>query len=885
MRKYVAAVWLPALLSAVPAAAEPIWIEGEAPAKHDFVKHGWYDGVKKDAMSGGQWLSHYGNRPAEAVYKFTVAAGGDYTLWVRCNTTLVRQHYKIDDGAWVECDLKSNVLEEMMISERPDHRSLAWCKQGKVKLTPGAHTITFRLDSKLSNHGGIDCFVLSDKPFVPSGARKPGVTKPAGPAEWFEVAPDVDAFSPESLIDMSALLHKPAGKFGFVTRKGKDLVIDGKPVKFWGCGANLPEDKPREWQTQWIRYLAKHGVNIVRQHTVAHVLGDMVRDPATGKRGFDKGRLDKLDWWFAELKKHGVYSTWSIFYPHVITRDDDYDLFDDLPQAGNPNRRSTSGVVNVEPALQASEWEYVQALLTHKNPYTGLRYVDDPALAVVEIHNEDCIFWHAPLGQLASGKEYPKHAARLKQRWAEWLKARYKNDDGLRKAWGDGMRPGDSVDNPAMGIYGAWNLQSAGPFHAPKETRRAGDWIRFLAELQRGYYQRREKQLRDLGFKAVTVTTAWRSGGAAADPANLWCDDAMDMIDRHNYFGGGDGGHDVKPGKVHNATHLGQPGGGLPAIGFYQVEDKPFSVTEWTSLPPNQWKAEAAPIMAFYGMGLQGWDASYHFLSSRKAMGAGWPNLSSYVTDTPHYIGQFPALAFALYKGHITEAPIAAARRLKTDALFQGIDPLQQDFTGGGYDAKALKGNLATPPEVLAIGRVTAKFGDDAGPSEKADWAKYWDKDKKIVRSLTGELTWDYGRRVITLSAPKTQAVIGFAGGQTIDLPGATVEVKTPFVSLILTPLDDKPLAQSRSILITAMAQDKQTGTEYNADGTQLVKLGGPPLLMEPVQAAISLKGTAVGEVRVLDIYGVPTGEKVPATGNAFSIDGRFRSYYYHVKR
>jgi hypothetical protein len=266
-------------------------------------------------------------------------------------------------------------------------------------------------------------------------------------------------------------------------------------------------------------------------------------------------------------------------------------------------------------------------------------------------------------------------------------------------------------------------------------------------------------------------------------------------------------------------------------------------------------------------------------------MGAGWPNMSSYVTDTPHYIGQFPALAFALYKGHLKEAPIVAARRMKPDALFQGIDPLEQDFTGGGYDAKAVKGNLATPQEVLAIGRVTSKFAADVKPAEKIDWSQHWDREKKIVRSATGELAWDYGRRIVTVATPKTQAVLGFAGGTTHELPGVKVEIKTPFVSLIFTPLDDQPLAQSKHILITAMSRDRQAGTEYSEDGKTLIKAGSPPLSMEPVQATITLKGAAPTDVRAVDLYGVPTDTKVPVSGGAFTIDGRFQSYYYEVKR
>ena len=33
------------------------------------------------------------------------------------------------------------------------------------------------------------------------------------------------------------------------------------------------------------------------------------------------------------------------------------------------------------PALQDAEWEWLQTLLEHVNPYTGLAYRDDPTLA------------------------------------------------------------------------------------------------------------------------------------------------------------------------------------------------------------------------------------------------------------------------------------------------------------------------------------------------------------------------------------------------------------------------------------------------------------------------------------------------------------------------
>jgi hypothetical protein len=113
-----------------------------------------------------------------------------------------------------------------------------------------------------------------------------------------------------------------------------------------------------------------------------------------------------------------------------------------------------------------------------------------------------------------------------------------------------------------------------------------------------------------------------------------------------------------------------------------------------------------------------------------------------------------------------------------------------------------------------------------------------------------------------------------------------TVDVKTPFVSLLFTPLDDRPLEESEHVLITALARDKQTGTEYSEDGRTLRTIGGPPLLMEPVQATVRLRGAAPSRVNALDVYGVPTGQSVPVDGDGrFTIDGRFRTYYYEVRR
>ncbi len=862
--------------------AESIWIEGENPTQKTVTKHGWYDKVRKDGMSGGEWLSHYDNRrPGIAKYTFSTESSGEFTFWWRGNVLLSEVAYQLNDGDFVTMSLRDK-RGQYQVSPTPDHRALAWVKAGSVNLKDGQNSLTIRFQSKVSNHGGTDAILFDNTGFVPSGIRKPNENIAAKPDEWFPVIFDTDRFSPDSVIDMSRYIEAPAGQHGFLKRDGDALKFENadEPIKFWGCGANVSIGKfTREQQTSRIKYLRKHGVNMVRQHPLFQEVGPL----RNGQ--FDAKKIDEFDWYFAELKKHGLYMTWSVFYPLTIGPQDGYDakLFAELPDAGR-GRKRTYGLVNIEPKLQELQWDYVKALLQHKNPYTGLRYIDDPALAVLETHNEDSIFWHFPLSDLRDPKKFPLHSQRLRQKFFTWVKRKYGTEAATEQAWGR-LRRGDSWTQGELELMGAYHFGGDGPTYDFKgQTKRAGDFIEFLARLQKDFYEHREQQIRDLGYQAVTVTTAWKAGGPSADPANLWTDLAADMIDRHNYFGGGGGGHSIAEGKVNNESHLSRPGGGLLAIGMYQVDDRPFSCTEWTQLPPNQWKVEAAPLIAFYGMGLQGWDASYHFSSSREYPGDGWPNLSSYVTDTPHYIGQFPALFFALKHGHIEEGPVIARRPLSEADLFTGTDPLHQDLSSG-HDVKDVDEKSGTPPAALAVGRVTIGFDNDSAAT-KADLAQSWNRTAKTVRSATDELVWDYGRELVTIRTVKTQGLIGRTGGNTVQLPSVTTRVTTPFVSLLFTPLDDQPLAESKRILITAMARDKQTGTEYSADGKQLKTIGGPPLLMEPVQADIRIDGAKPQQINVLDVYGVPTGKTVSAdeTGQ-FHIDGRFRTYYYEVRR
>lgn len=884
-------------------AKEAIWIEGEAPTKSTMNRHPWwYDQVKKDVLSGGDWISNFDkDKEGTAEYAFNAEVADSYTLWARANPAVgAKLAYRLDGAAWADVDFKdARGQQNIAADNKPDMRFLAWVKVGDVKLSTGPHKIVWKMNSgaEHSNHGGLDCFVFTRIPFVPQGAQKPTRAAAAGgPDAWFPLLADEDTFDPRSVIDMSKYVPAPAGQLGFLHAVGDKLQFEKakEPQKFWGVGANVePGRYSHEQLARRAKYLRKFGINVVRQHPVF--------DELTTNGVLDPKKMDEYDYWFAELKKNGIYTGWSVFYHFTVGPEDGYppELFAELPKHGG--RGDTYGLITGSPKGWEIRNKWLAQVLQHKNPYTGLRYVDDPALIDVEMQNEDSIFFWNPLGGLADAKtKWPQHAKLLRQRFAAWVKAKYKTDDALKAAWG-ALRNGDSVSATELALMSPWELDGPGP-RGPfaGETRRAGDFIQCLAEMQRGFYEDCYKVIRGVGFKGVIITTAWQVGGAASDVANTWTDSVGDMIDRHNYAGGGVGVHGIAEGKVNNESHLRTPGGGIFSVGMKQVAGKPFSITEWTQSAPNEWKVECAPIMAFYALGLQGWDASWHFIQSGTRLGDGWPGMSSYSTDTPAYMGQFPTLALSLYRGDIKEGPDGYDLRVTREGIFAGTDSLKQDFTKGGYDVKTVE-SQGVPPEIFAVrkaaihfqdkpddkfSQVPAPFHKPAGGATKSGDERWWDVPGQTLHSQTGELTWDYGHERILVGAPKTHAIIGKPGTEAITLPELTATVKTPFVSLLVTALDDAPIAQSKHLLITALAKDKQTGARYSADGKTLETAGTAPLLLEPVVATIKLAGAAAKSVTPCDCYGVPMKASVPVGADGtFVIDGRYRAYYYEVKR
>jgi len=210
----------------------------------------------------------------------------------------------------------------------------------------------------------------------------------------------------------------------------------GQDVRIWGVntcfGGNFPthEDAPFVAER-----LAAAGVNSVRCHHL-----DTARWPrgiwnAKDGKTIEPQALERLDYFINELAKRGIFVNLNL---HVGRAHSQYL---GLPQ---PNREYDKITGIFTPALIDAQKQYAKDLLTHVNPYRKVRYADDPAIAFVEITNEDSFFMWGAEEMLRALPPY--YAGILGEQFNTWLRQRYGSDGAARAAWSEGTQPlGDNL--------------------------------------------------------------------------------------------------------------------------------------------------------------------------------------------------------------------------------------------------------------------------------------------------------------------------------------------------------------------------------------------------------------------------------------------------------
>ena len=188
------------------------------------------------------------------------------------------------------------------------------------------------------------------------------------------------------------------------------------------------------------RFLARIGVNMVRLHT--QIAPDVDGGPITAVNEKERDGIWRM---VAALKREGIYTTIS---PYWANRKQAAGW----GIAGYTGQTDLWGLLFFNPQLQAGYKAWVKALYDRPNPYTGLRLADDPAVAIIQVQNEDGMFFWTMQGL------HPEQQALLGKKFAAWLTTHYGTLDAAKAAWAGASDPGDDWAGAKVGILPTWQL-------------------------------------------------------------------------------------------------------------------------------------------------------------------------------------------------------------------------------------------------------------------------------------------------------------------------------------------------------------------------------------------------------------------------------------------
>ncbi len=340
-------------------------------------------------------------------------------------------------------------------------------------------------------------------------------------SDWYPLT-QANSVTPGSALDWQDRYAAAAGSSGWlgVNNNGKFVFANAPsiPVRFYGANLTHYACFPGKSQAGPLAdNLARMGYNAVRLHHIDIVLTNSTDSNSTT---LDPALLDRLNYFVNELKKRGIYVSLDL---HSLRKPRANEVM-----AGEVSEYDYKALLLVSNTARQNLLAYSSNLLNTLNPYTGLRWKDDPAIAWISLGNENTPFWMVSL------------------------------------------RPEiKSMLDTAVG--GSWNpLSTAGSRPA---VNLAAQTAQYLAT-----------QLRSMGVKALfTDINAGFHRAAAIGRANL------DYVDNHMYHAHPNGF--ALPIVQKNTSPL-RKVEELGWFASSRIKGKPFTVSEFDAPAPNQFRAE-----------------------------------------------------------------------------------------------------------------------------------------------------------------------------------------------------------------------------------------------------------------------------------------------------
>ncbi|MGI6544385.1 MAG: hypothetical protein ACOX44_15325 [Limnochordia bacterium] len=685
--------------------------------------------------------------------------------------------------------------------------------------------------------------------------------------------------SPDNVTNFSFLNEKPAGKAGFVTIKdGSFYTADDKRIRFMGVNICWSAGFPSHEQAEQIAaQLARFGINLVRFHNLdRYESPEGFFLPGVYPRQLDPKQMDRLDYFVAQLKEHGIYSIFNLKGGRTLQPAEGFPLLDGRPGYDR-------GITLFHPQVIALHKEHTKSLLTHYNPYTGNHYTDEPALLQVEINNEDGLFYTWQRQELDKTPQVLLQP--LAEMWTNWLREKYGTTEDLRNAWSGlgatiiGLPEGESLET------GVKLLQWAdAPKRMPTVQR---DYIQFLWDTELAYYKDMYHFIKEeLGAKNFVVGSQ-----VTLSPPSIQAE--LDIIDAHNYFSHPQyttpgPGNNYTSWYVNNVSMVNNEAGGpLSQSARLRVAGKPFMLSEYNHPAPNSYSAEAFLLAGAYAA-FQDWDGFTVFdWSSNQDFWA--PRLTNHFNIKGHTVKQvtLPAAAAMLIRGDVQPGPTVLQVPLTMAT--------QQSLLGERSTTTTSYNSWSRPiPTTLPLQQRVERTLDDSTTSLqiRSTSTKRWVTE-------TNEVVWDLtltGRGVVTVDTARSKAVIGYGANRTFALGDVTIKPGNTrldgWSTITLTLHDGESFTTPARALLVATAYNENLGTflETIVDNRTTIRgsWGSGPVMVEGVSAVIDLAVPADRvTVYALDNNGYRTVE-VPVTANTagnagFSIGAEYKTLWYEV--
>ncbi|MDA1142923.1 MAG: hypothetical protein O3B01_30550, partial [Planctomycetota bacterium] len=267
------------------------------------------------------------------------------------------------------------------------------------------------------------------------------------------------AWQASSISEEGGQVLPPDTEYVTVSNEGH-LQLDGQRVRYWGVIGSFPNHPKFEEADSDAQRKARVTQSQAETNTIVQRFEDLgfnfcrywrgFREPTDYVKG-DGSRADVIDYFFAKMKERG-FKIWLAATNDVgDAMPDDVNIIDE-PESAEAWRSAVAGVTqtkawrlrnNVARAwdarLEALALSRMKNVATHFNKYTGLRWCDDPLIAVWELSNEEWWMRWMVGGQWQKLPKFFKN--QLVERWNSFLKVKYGSDTALRAAW-KGLLPG-----------------------------------------------------------------------------------------------------------------------------------------------------------------------------------------------------------------------------------------------------------------------------------------------------------------------------------------------------------------------------------------------------------------------------------------------------------